>query len=47
MHVGEPATYARIARRLLDSDVVDLSAVWARVSVAPPAGFLTPMDEAA
>jgi hypothetical protein len=41
------AAYERIARQLLGNDVQDLCAIWARVSTAPPAGFLTPLDEAA
>jgi N-hydroxyarylamine O-acetyltransferase len=41
------AAYERIARELLGNEVEDLSAMWARVSTAPPAGFLTPLDEAA
>lgn len=41
------AAYERIARELLGNEVQGLRAIWARVSTAPPAGFLTPLDEAA
>jgi N-hydroxyarylamine O-acetyltransferase len=45
--IGDRAAYERIARAHFGLVIPDLEAIWARVSAAPAAGFLTPMDEAA